>query len=327
LFDEAGWLNEATHSALLPTLSARSTTGRIQFWFAGTAVDQTRHPDGVVLANIRRRGIAGADKRLAFLEWSAEVLDADGLELAPDRVPDEVAGDPAVQRAANPAIPSRISLDYVAMELQSLDRRSFATERLGVGDWPAEDAHDTGPIDVEQWQSLEDADSRIAGPICLGFDVGPDRRSAIAIAGLRDDGLVHVEIVGYRLSTSELVGELVRLAEQHDPWMVCVDPFGLAGQIATQVEDRGVPVHRVTSNEHAEAVGVFMEEIIEERIRHLGSGELLDAIRGAKFRAMGDAHLWSRRNATVDISPLVAGSLAVWAARGMPEWSDDVQIF
>ena len=86
-------------------------------------------------------------------------------------------------------------------------------------------------------------------------------------------------------------------------------------------------VHRVTGGEHAEAVGLFMDEVTEETLRHLGIGELLDAIRGAKLRNVGDAHLWSRRNATVDVSPLVAASLAVWAAWGMPDDGTDFHIY
>jgi hypothetical protein len=46
-----------------------------------------------------------------------------------------------------------------------------------------------------------------------------------------------------------------------------------------------------------------MDEVNEETIRHLGSGEIRDAIKGAKLRTMGDANLWSRRTATVDVSP------------------------
>lgn len=322
VFDEAGWLSEATHNALLPTLSARSAGGKVQVFYAGTAVDQTRHPDGLVLANIRRRGIKGEDPRLAFLEWSAEALDAEGNELAPDRVPDAVASDPAVQRACNPAIPARIAESHVDWEYRALDRRGFAVERLGIGDWPAADGHDSGPISLEAWQALVDPDSRIVGPVCLAFDVAPDRQSSVAVAGLREDGLVHVEIAEHRLPTGELVDRIARFAADNDPWKVLVDPFGVAANVAAQLEELGVKVHRVTGGEHAEAVGLFMDEVTEQTLRHLGSAELLDAVRGAALRSMGDAHLWSRRHATVDISPLVAASLAVWAARGMPEDDD-----
>jgi hypothetical protein len=328
VFDEAGWLSQATHNALLPTLSARSAGGKVQTWYAGTAVDQMRHPDGVVLASVRRRGIKGEDDRLCFLEWSAEVLDDAGNELAPDRVPDAVASDPKVQRACNPAMPARIAESHVDWEYRALDRRGFSVERLGVGDWPAEDGHDSGPINVDDWQALEDPASTIVGPVCVGFDVAPDRRSSIAIAGLRSDGLVHVEVSDYRLTVAELVDRLVQLATEHDPWQTIVDAFGVAGQAVTQLEERGVSVHRVTGGEHAEAVGLLMEEVTEATLRHLGSSELLDAVRGAKLRSMGDAHLWSRRHATVDISPLVAGSLAVWGARGMPDDAgDEIHIY
>jgi hypothetical protein len=323
IFDEAGWLDEATHNALLPTLSARSAGGKVQVFYAGTAVDQTRHPDGVVLASIRRRGIRGDDPRLCFLEWSAEVLDEDGNELPPDRVPDEVASDPKVQRGCNPAMGARIAESHVDWEFRALDRRGFATERLGVGDWPAEDGLGGGPIDVEQWRSLEDPDSQITGPIVVGFDVGPKQQSSICVAGRRDDGLVHLECTDHRLSTGELVERLQQHLNERETRTVIVDAFGVAGAVVTQLEERGVDVHRVSGAEHAEAVGVLMEEVTEETLRHLGSLELLDAVRGAKLRSMGDAHLWSRRHATVDISPLVAGSLAVWGARGMPEHDPD----
>jgi hypothetical protein len=80
----------------------------------------------------------GDDPRLCYVEWSAEVLDEDGNEVAPDRVPDQVASDPKVWRKANPAIPARIAVSHVGWELRALDRRGFAVERLGVADWPAD---------------------------------------------------------------------------------------------------------------------------------------------------------------------------------------------
>jgi hypothetical protein len=41
---------------------------------------------------------------------------------------------------------------------------------------------------------------------------------------------------------------------------------------------------------------------------------LADAIRGAATRKLGDSWAWSRRNSSVDISPLVASTLALWGA-------------
>lgn len=326
VFDEAGWLNEATHSALLPTLSARSSAGKVQVFYAGTAVDQTRHPDGAVLAALRRRGMAGEDEHLAYLEWSAEALDEDGNELAPDRVPDSIATDPEVQRQANPAIPDRMALSHVAWECSALDRRSFSVERLGIGDWPTDDGTQ-GPIDLDVWRSLADDTSEIVGPVCVAFDVAPNRQSSIAIAGRREDSLFHVEITDHRLTVAELLQRVQDLQGKWWPWLIVADPFGIAATACDRLDELGVQVQRVNGGQHAEAVGLFMDVVNEETIRHLGSGELEQAIRGAKLRNVGDAHLWSRRHASVDVSPLVAASLAVWAASGMPEEGWRPQIF
>jgi hypothetical protein len=42
--------------------------------------------------------------------------------------------------------------------------------------------------------------------------------------------------------------------------------------------------------------------------------ELSAALAGATKRSLGDAWAWSRRNSAVDISPLVAATLALWLA-------------
>jgi hypothetical protein len=53
-------------------------------------------------------------------------------------------------------------------------------------------------------------------------------------------------------------------------------------------------------------------------VAHLGSQELRDAIRGAKARPIGDGSFaWARRNSSVNIAPLVAGTLALGAAAGV----------
>jgi hypothetical protein len=48
-------------------------------------------------------------------------------------------------------------------------------------------------------------------------------------------------------------------------------------------------------------------------LRHLGQPELTSAITGACSRTVGDAWLWDRKSSDVDISPLVAGTIALWA--------------
>jgi hypothetical protein len=50
-------------------------------------------------------------------------------------------------------------------------------------------------------------------------------------------------------------------------------------------------------------------------VRHLATAELIAALDGALKRPLGDAWAWSRKSSSVDISPLVAATLALWGLR------------
>ena len=63
----------------------------------------------------------------------------------------------------------------------------------------------------------------------------------------------------------------------------------------------------------AAACGQLADAVTQGTIRHIGQATLVDAIRGAKVRPLGDAWAWGRRVSSVDISPLVAVTNARWA--------------
>jgi hypothetical protein len=84
-----------------------------------------------------------------------------------------------------------------------------------------------------------------------------------------------------------------------------------------------VPVRGLDGPEHAQACGRFVDAVNEETLRHLGSLDLLNAIRAAKTRSLGDRWAWSRKSSSADISPLVAATLALWAAMGQPDDDGD----
>ena len=167
IFDEAMKIPRATHAAILPTLSARPNP---QVWYTGSAVDQQSEEHGVVLSRIRERGIKGNDPSLAYFEWSL----SDDLAA----VTEAVADDPESWSKTNPALGIRITTDYVGHERAALDTRSFAVERLGVGDWPNTDESATRVIDPKLWAQAADPDSELDGPSFIAFDITPDRSSA-----------------------------------------------------------------------------------------------------------------------------------------------------
>src|SRR5262249_35803743 len=118
--DEAMIHAEASHSAMMPTVRASTAEHGPQIWYAGSAVDQETHENGVVWTRVRERGMEGTDSSLAYFEWS---LDFDH----PDEVPDEVAEDPEAWRRVNPAmVRGRILDEQMERELRSMSRRGFA---------------------------------------------------------------------------------------------------------------------------------------------------------------------------------------------------------
>jgi hypothetical protein len=304
ILDEGMFLPESAHGALLPTLSARPNP---QVWYTASAVDQFVHEHGVVLSRVRERGLRGDDPRLAYFEWSA------------GDVPPEMAGDLLEDRLAwersNPALGIRVSEEHVANECRSMDSRTFAVERLGLGDWPSTDRATATVIDVARWRTLVDGQSVLADPVCFAFDVSPDRSSAsISAAGRRPDGLFHVEVVERGKGASWVAGRVGELRDRWSPVGVWCDAMGPAASLLPQLEEFGVVVESVSARDHANACGLLFDTVQEAGLRHLGSQDLEDAVRGAVSRPLGDAWAWARRTSSVDISPLVSVTLALWGA-------------
>lgn len=301
VLDEAMYLADAAHGALLPTLSARPNP---QVWYTGSAVDETVHEDGRVFARVRERGLAGDDTRLAYFEWSADAALGDAERVAEDR---------EAWAAANPALGIRINPEFVEQERRTLDPRTFAVERLGIGAWP--DLHEDAShvIAPDAWRALTDPASTPVDPVFFAIDTTPDRsRSAIAVAGRREDGLSHVEIVEHRAGTSWVPPRVAELVERHGARPVRCDSAGPAASLVPELRVLGLEVALVAARELAQACGRLHGEVLDRRVRHLGTVELAAAIKGARRRQLGDAWAWSRRDSSVDISPLVAVTLALW---------------
>ena len=302
ILDEAMILSEESHAALMPTLSARPNP---QVWYTGSAVDQMVHEHGVVLSRVRERGLAGNDPGLAYFEWSP---DAD-IGQAPDLVEDE-----RVWAEANPGLGIRITTEHVAREQRSMDPRTFAVERLGIGDWPSVDGSG-GVIAPEVWDSLADFTSEAVGPVCFAFDVSPDRSSAaICAAGRRPDGLHHIEVIKHERGTGWVPGMVAKLVQKHPSISVVCDARGPAGSLIGEIELHGVVVKPLNASEHTQGCGLIFDAVQERTLRHLGTPELAAAVRGAVKRPLVDAWAWSRKSSNVDISPLVGCTLALWGS-------------
>lgn len=306
--DEAMILPETTVGALLPTLSARPNP---QVMYAASAVDQEIHDEGVALARLRERALKRDDPSLAYFEHS---VDAE----KPAEITREMAEDPRRWAEANPGLGIRITTEHVAREQRSMDPRTFAVERLGVGDWPRTDGLEGVVITPEAWAGRIDRESIVLDPVCFAFDVTPDRTAAaIGVAGLRTDGLAHVEIVEHKRGTGWVVGRIAELLEEHKALGVVCDASGPAASLLPELAELKIEVTLVNAKEHAQACGVIFDAVDQDTLWHLGTRELATAIAGAVKRPLGDAWAWSRKSSAVDISPLVAITLALWGSQTM----------
>lgn len=295
ILDEAYNLGDDAMAALLPTLSTRPNP---QIWYTSTAGIET----SVQLGRVRERGLAGADPSLAFMEWSVD--------------PGDGHDDPASWAKANPGMGIRISAEYIARERAALEAGAFARERLGVGMYPTDLADAWQVISKEAWLSLVDARSVPEDPVAFAADSMPDphgKFSAIAVAGRRADGLMHVEVTDHREGTAWLVPRLTELVRKHDPVAVVIDPTSKAASAIDGLEAAGIEVMKPSPREAAQACGQFYEMATDSQtLRHRGDVSLMTALGGAQSRPLSDAWAWARRNAAADICPLVAVTLAAW---------------
>jgi hypothetical protein len=286
--DEVQELNDLQLSALKPALAAAKTP---QVWYAGSAP----HPESTVLRRLAIKGRAGEAERFTYLEWSAP----DGL--AP--------GDIEAWKAANPALGSRISLPFVASELDSLTGEDFSRERLSRWD-------EAASISIfPEWESLAVPDPPApTGTRAIGVDVTNDRRRACiaAAAGLGSDRLL-VEILEEREGVDWVVDRVSRIVADHKPDAVVLDAAGQARSLVAPLEAAGIRVTQTDLKDMISACSALADAVHERRLIHRGDPVLTAAVENARQRQVGDgAWAWARRTSRGSIAPLVGVTLAVW---------------
>ena len=293
VLDEAFDLTAEQVASMMPTMAARSVTGNPQIWYTSSA--GMAYSDQ--LANLRERGMAGGEDRLAYFEWSAEdVAESDDVD---------------AWYEANPALGIRISEEYVReTEYAAMDDEQFRRERLGI--W-AKIGGDSA-ITPGAWKKVRDDGSKPGDRLVFAVDVPPTRDTAsIACASVRPDGLIHVELVERRVGTSWVAGRLKELQERHDPRYTVIEAGSAAGALLGELKRANIRVRQVSARDYFQACGIFYDAVSQAAIRHIGQEELDEAVGAAQFKFVGDSLFkWNRKNQAADISPLVAASLALF---------------
>jgi hypothetical protein len=147
----------------------------------------------------------------------------------------------------------------------------------------------------------------------LAVEISEDRQhTSICAAGRLDGDLVLVNLVRY-LQGTDPVAAVLEFRQQRTVLAVVVDPHSHAATCVRPLEAAGVEVTKPTSQDLAEAHGLFLDALAAGRIRHQGQPELTAAVRHIQQRRLGGASAPERRGALVDVAPAVAAELSVWA--------------
>ncbi|MFF9625437.1 terminase [Streptomyces griseosporeus] len=319
ILDEAMILGDDAMGALMPTMSAVENP---QLWYMGSA--GIGH-QSVQLARLRRRALAALesgtpDPSLAYFEWS---MDPHLDECPPGCTEHDNADDPATWAKANPSLGYLITPEFVRNERASLGSSGiFERERLGVGDYPSDEADTWQVIAEDAWRALAVgevaavAEARSAGPVALSIDMTPERSHAAISAAFPYQGGVHVTVVDHRPGTGWIVERAKELHAKYSPRCWVVDPASPAASLIAELEDEetglGVEVVKPKAREMAAACGQFYDAVTTQALTHFDDAPLASALAGAQKRPLGDAWAWARRIVSVDISPLVAATLAKW---------------
>lgn len=303
VMDEAQHATEEHAAAITPTLLANPNPqlnamgsggifGRSMWWWSQ-----------------RRRALGHQPGRFGYVGHTAERLRlVNGIV---ERGEIDVT-DRALWRSANPAIAAGRGggMEFLEEQLHRLGPAAFAREHLGVWD---PDIGDLAEQALPGWDELAESSSP-SGTLALAVDVSPDRRwTSIAVSGVSDNGRQHLEVIDHLQGTAKATQRLVELCQRWKPVAVALDAAGPAGSLLADLERAGLPIKLVSTREHGQACGMLWDDVAEKRVVHLGDPVLNAAVHGARRRIVGDAWLWDRKKSDVDISPLVAVTLARWA--------------
>lgn len=294
VLDEAFNLSGQAVAALVPTMAAQPNP-----FLLLTSSAPIDDPCSDVLRSFMRRSRSGEVERRCYIEYAANPEDDEETQL----------------RSANPGYGFRLNDDVIDEEKELLTAAAYAVERLGIVD-----LQEGGPsvISAEAWTACEDPKSSFVGAPVVVVDVMPDRsKASIARAGLRKDGLPHVELVANQAGTDWIIPMLK--AATVKPRRILVDATSPAGSLIAEGQAAGLTIEPVSTADHAKACGLIFDLVTQGRMKHGPDVILERALAGAVKRDMGDgAWLWSRKNSLVDISPLVASTIALWAAGELP---------
>jgi len=315
ILDEGFALKPEHLGALMPTLSARPDPQLLYGSSAGLATS-------AVLRALRDRGRLGMSPGLAYAEWCAP--EGGCATVACDHhvgIEGCALDDVEKWGMANTTLGKRMTVEHVANERQGMPPEEFARERLGWWDEPSGEM----VVPAAAWASCLDLNSQIVSPPSFALDVSPARSwAAIGVAGIRGDGLPHIEItstgggvvVDHRPGVDWVVPRCVELLGRWPGMTLTIASGSAAESLVPALSQAGLDLIFVKAGDVAAACGMVYDKATTQGLRHRGQSELTMALECAR-KNIDDgegAWRWGRKKSGEDITALYGVTLALWSA-------------
>lgn len=301
-YDFEGW------SAIEKSANAMYDSLLVAFSNAGTTRSK-------VLKGVRDTAHASVDDAEAqwfVAEWSA--------------LPDASLDDPEAFAQANPSAGYLPGMTIAGLMRAAADAPEKNVERIEVlGQWVA--ATKSPFMDGDAWLKVTDAPrvgergeqvaegSQIAdgSHMVIGIDTSWNRSMTyVSVAGYRDDGLIHVEIIRMRAGMLWVVPEVQRIAEEQGIRHVAVQSRGCpAADFVQPLKDAGLEVVEIFGTTMLNSAGRLKDRVRDELLRHRGQPILDMAMANGVAKQLSGMDVWDRAGSVVDVAPAVAVTNAV----------------
>ena len=299
VFDESQILTDRALSNMIPVMNTSPDPLAV---FLGNPPKPGDPSD--VFAMKRRQAQSGTQHGMAYIELSAP----HGCDI----------DDRDAWAKANPSYPARTGEDSIIRMRQLLPEDDFRREALGIWD----ETGAAGVISRDTWDATSVPARRDGGTVSFGIDMPPDRGEISIGACMRyPDGTAHVELAECR-STHEH-GSMWAVDWLAERWprtaAVVIDTQSPALSLLPDLRARHVKVTVTGARELGQATGRMLDMLSARTVTHLpdtAQPALADAALAVTLRPVGHGGLtaWQRAGIDVDISPLVACTLALHGA-------------
>lgn len=302
VFDEAQILDtKALEDMIAATNQARNPHGALLF-FMGTPPRPTDPSEAFEMR--RADALSGKAKKSVWLEISAD--------------PKSDVNDESQWPIMNPSYPARTPHESMERLRENLkDDDSWNREGRGVWD----ELTTSRVIDEVTWKKQGDASSMAVDRLTLSIEVPPGRSTAaVGFAGQRADGRWHFELDEERGGVDWAIPWVVARAAKNRLHAVVVDEMsGLVEQRRGRWYLKGtdvlVTLAAAEGRDMALACSALYDGIHDGSVFHTDQPQMNVALSVATKRPLAGSWAWNRKDATSNISPIVAGSLALWGAQ------------